>query len=156
MAEAKQISLLEQTVVDVINKSVSSIEKGAEFLAGQLPDIAEQYLRWKLTWSFVELGIFLLALFVIHVPIRGWYSRRWNKEKQRIAEYNESLKSSDLYRWQTYKKEADWTDIWTPYVVIGGVVSFFCFCGVCANLYSITYIYVAPKVYLIEWAKSFL
>ena len=48
MSEAKQISLLEQTVVDVINKSVSSIEKGAEFLAGQLPDIAQQYLQWQL------------------------------------------------------------------------------------------------------------
>ena len=62
---AKELSQLEQTVLEIINKSVSAIEKGADWLSGQIPDVAEQFLRYKLFESiFLTLVFFTLFLLV--------------------------------------------------------------------------------------------
>lgn len=140
MAEAKQISLLEQTVVDVINKSVSSIEKGAEFLAGQLPDIAEQYLRWQFMKNLFEafLAVILIVVFFVSVFLSVKYTK--NNKKNYDSLYYES---GGMFPW-----------------MVVGIFSFIQFMVIWPWFYhscsTMIQIYVAPKVYLIEWAKSFL
>lgn len=137
MSEAKATSVLEQTVVDVINKSVSSLEKGAEFLAGQLPDIAEQYLKWKFVWACVELVMCVLALFIVFFPLKSWVNSLWEKEKKE----------------RTYP---DPFPYWFPYSVGAFGICLVLIPRSICNLYAMVQIYIAPKVYLIEWAKSFI
>ena len=152
MSEAKQISLLEQTVVDVINKSVSSIEKGAEFLAGQLPDIAQQYLQWKFAWAGISTTLWVVGFLIIFFPVRLWVKSKWEKEKAQVKEYNEI----NVKRSFAFGKEADPFPFWFPFGTFSFTYSLFGVPNIICNLYTMTQIYVAPKVYLIEWAKSFL
>lgn len=153
MSETKQISLLEQTIVDVINKSVTSIEKGAEFLAGQLPDIAQQYLQWKFTWAGVELVLMLFTIFLVWVPLLRWSIKRWKAHKKQIDEYN-AEQYPDKY--SSYRRSYNVDTYWFPFRVIATLTTIFCSVGVFANIHTLVYIYVAPKVYLIAWARSFL
>ena len=148
MSEAKAISVLEQTVVDVINKSVSSIEKGAEFLAGQLPDIAEQFLKWRLTATAVEACVFIILLLIIWFPVRYWFKRQGEQLKLEIKERNESSR----YANEKYNPR----DVWSPFIVGSALATLFLGVATLIDIMQVIKIYMAPKVYLIEWAKDFI
>lgn len=148
MAEAKTASLLEQTVVDLINKSVSSIEKGAEFLAGQLPDIAEQFLKWRLTANAVEACVFIILLLIIWFPIRYWFKKQGEQLKLEIKGRNESSRYAN--------EKYDPMDVWFPFIVVSVLTTIFFGIAVLLDIMQVIKIYIAPKVYLIEWAKDFI
>lgn len=144
MAEAKQISLLEQTVVDVINKSVSSIEKGAEFLAGQLPDIAGQYLRWMFAYYSIWLIFSVVLLYVVAFPFRKYMLGKAKKERE------------EHFKKYGHGEYLDLDHIYIPLFLGSVVVGVPCTARALFSVFEMAKIYIAPKVYLIEWAKSFL
>lgn len=56
---------LQQALASIITKAVSSVENGVEFLSGQVPDVIEQLLTWKLTEAVLLCIVFLLFSSIV-------------------------------------------------------------------------------------------
>lgn len=132
---AKELSQLEQTVIDLINKSVSAVEKGADWLSGQIPDVAEQFLRYKL-YESIFLTVVFFSFFVLVTVVSPLVFRK-------------------LYL--SAKKRNSFTDpdnFVFPSILIAGFGNIFAIPGTILYLKDIIKLLIAPKVYLIEWASS--
>jgi len=57
---------LKQALAEILTKATSGIEKGIDFLSAELPDVIEQLLLWKMWESLV--GNILLWLFAFIIP----------------------------------------------------------------------------------------
>lgn len=62
---------LEQTLVDILNKTTALMEQGFNFAEDQLPDIIYQLLLWYGVYNF------LLFLSVIPVLYVGYWTIKW-------------------------------------------------------------------------------
>lgn len=52
----------QKALLDLFNKSVVAIEKGATFLNDQIPDVVQQYLSWVLWSSALWASVFLIVI----------------------------------------------------------------------------------------------
>ena len=132
---AKELSQLEQTVLEVINKSVSAVEKGADWLGGQIPEVAEQFLRYKL-YESIFLTLLFFSLFILVNVVSPLVFRRLYISAKKINPF----------------KAAD--DFVFSAIIIAAFGGIFAVPATIINLLDVIKIWVAPKVYLIEWASS--
>ena len=130
---------LQLAVSTLIQTSLNAIDKGTTFLSNQIPEVIQQLLLWKAIASFIEFssGIFLIGgIFAwLIYQYKYWTTTiesKWETNKQRI--------SGDT----------------GPFVLLNLVC-------VIPLLYGSSYInliwlqiWIAPKLYLIEYAKDFL
>ena len=130
---------LQQAISQLITTSLVAINKGATFLSDQIPEVIQQLLLWKAITSFSEFsyGIFIIGgIFAwLIYQYKYWTTNitdEWGTTKQRISLEN------------------------GPFVLLN------LFCAV-PLLYGSDYInliwlkiWIAPKLYLIEYAKDFL
>ena len=122
---------LEQALVDILEKTVSGIEKGADFLMAELPDVIYQLLLWHGVEGFI-LFIFGIAMFIS--PFILW---------RKVSNYKKSNElgwgSNDMF----------------PLIITQAVVSILAwlFCWIPLNLTWLK-IWLAPKVWLIEYAAE--
>ena len=135
---------LQQALAQVIEKSTDGVQSGVSFLSAELPDVIHQLLMWKMIESLVMCiaGITLLSV-IAYILIK--YSGVGTK-----------IKDSDS-RWRTHQITlthgadggiASWIPmtITMPVIAAIGLLS----------LVNIDWlkIWIAPKVYLIEYAAS--
>ena len=76
MAEAvKELSALDQSLVDAITKATQKVgtatDKTVDFVMTQAPDLAQQLLLWKLSWSIILTLVFLAITVLI-----AWFTRK--------------------------------------------------------------------------------
>ena len=124
---------LEQAFADMLTRIVNGMEKGADFLSSQLPAVVEQLLTWKLYESIIGcvMGLLLVA-FCLKTPF--WAYKKYKKSDEGWDEFCVELAS-----------------------VFGGSALFVMFVG---GLYMINLkwlqIWIAPKIYLIEYAAELI
>lgn len=142
MADKEQeLTVLEQILVDTINKATEvsgkAVDKVGEvttksidFAIEQIPDIIHQLLYWKVAEAslYILLG-FVLAYFLILV---GKYVYKATKE------------GGDLPLFYLYFVMSS---------IVGGISVG---CLVFNNLLIIAQIWIAPKIYLIEYASKLI
>ena len=130
---------LQLAVNTLIQTSLNAIDKGTTFLSNQIPEAIQQLLLWKAIASFIEFssGIFIIGgIFAWLIYQYKYWTTTITDEcgttKQRISLEN------------------------GPFVLLN------LFCAV-PLLYGSDYInliwlkiWIAPKLYLIEYAKDFL
>lgn len=136
---------LQTLLLDLVQQSITTLESGATFLAGEIPEVIQQLL----IWYAVKNGIFFLLgtlLLVIMVVVLVKYSGQGKSYK---TEYQ-----ATKYKW-TLTHDDDGNV--GPQVIATGV---FCFVGVliAATLINMVWlqILVAPKLFLIEYAVSLI
>ena len=130
---------LQLAVSTLIQTSLNAIDKGTTFLSNQIPEVIQQLLLWKAVASFIEFssGIFIIGgtfAWLIY-QYKYWTTTietKWETTKQRISGEN------------------------GPFVLL----NFFfiiplIYGSSCINLIWLQ-IWIAPKLYLIEYAKDFL
>ena len=130
---------LQLAVSTLIQTSLNAIDKGTAFLSNQIPEVIQQLLLWKAIASFIEFsfGIFIIGgLFAwLIYQYKYWTTTietKWETTKQRI--------SGDT----------------GPFVLLNIVcVIPLLYGSSCINLIWLQ-IWIAPKLYLIEYAKDFL
>lgn len=140
--ENAKVDLLQQAVVNMINSSVASIDKGVTWLSGQLPDVIQQYLTWKLYYNALYGSLFLgfMLLFLVIIPIIA----KKNYDK-RFKDYTNN--KIDWYR----RPDPDaYCAMAAASIFLGGVLIF----PTISYISEVIQILVAPKVYLIEWAAN--
>ena len=130
---------LQLAVSTLIQTSLNAIDKGTTFLSNQIPEVIQQLLLWKAITSFIEFssGIFLIG------GIFAWLIYQYKYWTTTIED-----------EWGTTKQR-----IWLE---DGPLVLLNLFCAIpllygstCINLIWLQ-IWIAPKLYLIEYAKDFL
>ncbi|OWT55236.1 hypothetical protein [Candidimonas nitroreducens] len=118
---------LQQALAALLNKTISGLDAGQQFLSAQLPDVIHQLLIWKATISGLAFAVGLVV-FIVTVVL-------------------------DIL---IYKNKEYWNDREHPpaYMVvvfvstIGGIISI----PILFTNLEWLQIWLAPKVYLIEYA----
>lgn len=118
---------LQQAVSSLIEKSLSAFEKGADFMAAQLPDVVQQLLLWHLALSATKaVAAVLLVIVMVVATYRG-------------------------VKWATAYKGIH--DAWFV-IIMGGTIGWLLGTIGMTALWNLTWlqIWVAPKIFLIEYA----
>ena len=61
---------LQQALAALLNKTVSGIEAGASFLQAELPDVIQQLLTWKLAQASVMAAACVLGIIISFLLLR--------------------------------------------------------------------------------------
>lgn len=130
---------LQLAVNTLIQTSLNAIDKGTTFLSNQIPEVIQQLLLWKAITSFIEFssGIFLIG------GIFAWLIYQY---KYWTTEIEGTYKSKEL-RIEEDRGSLSLLNIFLIIPLIYG--------SSCINLIWLQ-IWIAPKLYLIEYAKDFL
>lgn len=125
---------LKQAVADMIQAATKSAGEAKDFLAGQIPDVIRQLLMWEMAQSIVYCLIGIAMMIVWIKAARRYYAFGCKEE------------------W-----EFDVSDNLIPASFIFGMVSIFWIGGTIAFLNTTwLQIWLAPKVYLIEFARDLI
>jgi len=123
---------LVEMVAPVLEKAVAALERGADWMAGEIPAVIQELLLWKM-W---ESGVLAVIGLVLSVLLVWGYSKLWKYAKR------------------------DYDPFQLSYVPVGGaitglilIVTGTVFLG---NLLELIKIVVAPRVWLLEYAASVL
>jgi hypothetical protein len=118
-------------------KIASKTSDGIDFLSGELPDVASQLLTYKIISASFEtiLMILLIVAFALFVK-----------------KVNESIKKKGFFYESCGLANISLSGFMG--FIIGGIAVIFCFIAVFVNIATILKIWIAPKIYLIEYAAS--
>lgn len=128
---------LQQALASILNKTASGVEAGAAFLQSEIPEVVSQLLLYKLVAASVESFILLSLILGFAFFVR--------------------LVCSSI------KKEGVFYDEYGPGslsiigfmgLLCGGIASLISFIAIFCNIAVILKIWLAPKIYLIEYAAS--
>lgn len=128
-AETAQVAsqTLTDSLVDIIQQVSGGVKQGVSFLQQEIPDVIKQLLMWKMAESLV---VFLLCVLVIAI----WIKLMFMAEKHDAKNYlNDSM---------------------FPTAMFGGFVALIAAGVAVSCLLTAMQIYIAPKVWLIEYAAS--
>ena len=132
---------LQQAISQLITMSLVAIDKGATFLSGQIPDVIKQLLLWKAWESFLHFFIVgvVLSIVIVYANIKQF--NYWMQET--TDSYGYKLKRID----ENYGALAMLNIVQLTWLFI-----------LPQALCNLTWfqIWIAPKVYLIEYAKEFI
>lgn len=134
---------LQQALAAILNKTMAGVEAGASFLQSELPDVVQQLLIWKAAESLIYgvIGV-VLAVFIY---------------KTTRAQFNQKLAAEgSRRRFQPNMIYDEDGDMHAGVVFFGAVVFF---AGILSlamieGLKNALQIWLAPKIYLIEYAAS--
>ena len=130
---------LQLAVSTLIQTSLNAIDKGTTFLSNQIPEVIQQLLLWKAVASFIEFssGIFIIG------GIFAWL----------IYQYKYWTTTVTTTWGDTKKRILDDTG---PFILLNlFLIIPLLYGSSCINLIWLQ-IWIAPKLYLIEYAKDFL
>ena len=141
---------LQQTINEILTRSIEAFNQGADWMAGQIPDVVEQLLLWKFTISLVAFMAALLVLVFSSVILPKILS---DIEKNAVEAYNnkEPWTRFGIYGQLTSNAfDARIGNGWIPYALSGISILFI--------LFNLTWlkIWIAPKLYLLEYAAQLI
>lgn len=129
---------LQQAVATMIQQALEAFNKGASFMAAEIPDVVNQLLRWHAVRSaaMTALGVLILVVFVV----TSYYQVKWWVAKDPNSRYDE--RRIDM----AYGPAVLLNLIWIlPVAFAIGTI----------NLTWLQ-IWIAPKVWLIEYAAKMI
>lgn len=120
---------LQKSLATILEKATNGVEAGVSFLSAEIPDVAHQLLAWKMAESLLVSLVFALIIagsFVILFKV-------FKAERGNILHLEE---------------------MGIPAVFSSAITSMFSFFPLAENAKSALQIWLAPKIYLIEYAAS--
>lgn len=134
---------LQKSLADILAKVTSGVEAGVDFLSAELPDVVYQLLMWKMLEAGVAL-VFSTILLVVILVVFIKYSGE-GEEDEAIRRHKITL---------THDENGDLS----PHIMftygLAAIVVPFIVAIAYQNLLICLKIYIAPKIYLIEYAAS--
>jgi hypothetical protein len=134
---------LQQSLADILVKVTSGVEAGVSFLSAELPDVVYQLLTWKILeagLAAVFSTLLLVTILVVLIKYSGVGREAGSGRRHKIT--------------LTHDEDGDIG----PHVMFtyGAAAGAILFSTVQAyiNLMLCLKIYIAPKIYLIEYASS--
>lgn len=134
---------LQTALAEMLGKANAGIDAGATFLQAQLPDVIQQLLLWKATFSALQCAIGALLLIGAAVSLRVYRRKRVpGAEGQKYGAYQ-----------ATFVFDDDGNPLPTILPLIVAQVASLIIGLVLLNATWLQ-IWLAPKIYLIEYAAS--
>ena len=136
---------LQKAVAVMIEKAISGVEAATNFLAAEIPDVVHQLLMWHMVKSAVvcAIGVMLIPCSVL---ILKWAFKDPVLDEENSNKYRKAYKATVVY---------DTDGKVTPSVVPVCTVSAFpVIIGFCMLNIEWLQIWIAPKVWLIEYAAK--
>lgn len=132
------INALEQSLVQILDKTTSGIEKGVDFLSAEIPDVIYQLLLWHGIKSF----IYFIAGIVLIIGIILFNKWQFSCIKKIREEHNKKFEEKTKYN--------KWDIAENPELLFNILqVLWFIPLAVLMNIEWLQ-IWIAPKVWLIE------
>lgn len=128
---------LEQVLTETIVSSKKAVGEAVEWALKQTPDICDQYLRYEMISAIISASFLTIVLILVVIA----YCKAW--------------------KWigKTFHRDCEGEDRVTARSVIGffvGIIVFFLVAGLEKQAKQAVKIYVAPKVYLVEFATKLI
>jgi hypothetical protein len=125
---------LQQSLALILGKATDAVTAGVGFLQAELPDVVRQLLLWKLTSSLIFgfLGLFVF----LAIAILGTQQAISLSEKEAKKAWGEPGM------------------VWFGFAFAGGIPMACAAITAMANLGTALQIWLAPKIYLIEFAAK--
>jgi hypothetical protein len=148
---------LQVALAEILNTTIEATGKATDFLIAEIPEVLQQLLMWKMCESVVWFvcGLILiiggLVLFFKSFPARAEAINSAKEDRKDGKEWtrycgNKSRTSN------AYDSVVATGGVESVSFLLGGAVAFFC------GLHSVNIlwlqIWIAPKVYLLEYAAS--
>ena len=118
---------LQPALAEILNKSMSGIDAASEFLLAETPEVIQQLLLWYAVYSGIWFIICCLALLSVILSIK------WAIKHEKKADYHDAgmyatfagFYTAIIFLITVFTIDLDWLKIW-----------------------------IAPKIWLIEYAAS--
>lgn len=134
---------LESVLIDAIQKTQGAVGEAVDFVVEQSPEVVQQLLLWNFTISLIWFCVGWIGIFVSYKIFRFLISQSPPERGETWA----------------YKVWSD-GDVWmNPALVFSHVFNAaLAFCCLIAVLSHLTWlkIWIAPKLYLLEYAASLI
>lgn len=144
---------LQAALAEILGKANAGIDAGASFLQAQLPDVIQQLLMWKLAQAALG-STFLVVAFITAIVGGRWAVRI-------ITEY---LRGEALWLGHSGELERKGQEMvirygprfWVawPTLMVSAIAVIVAVFEAPKNIGTALQIWLAPKVYLIEYAAS--
>lgn len=140
--------MFDKAVASLIEKAVNGIDTAVAFGSAELPEVIRSLLEWKTTVYSIRIVLFGLIV----AAIIWWVI--WNHKEywRQYAEYCAAKDNKARGCWCSCEPPGDC--FWLQSALV--VVAFVCLIVVVANVANLLQILIAPKVWLLEYAKDLL
>ena len=160
---------LQDSLVSIIQQVQSGVTAGVTFLQAELPDVIRQLLLWKLTQAGIYAGIFVLVgITGVCLAIRGLLGIHKQQALEAAEDTARKLYDNTSYRDENHKEvqgayQVAMTNAKANVSItvsrgVGGVVGVIGIIVALSNVFpyilTAVQIWIAPKVWLIEYAAS--
>jgi hypothetical protein len=133
---------LQQALSDLINKTVSGIDAGSAFLQSEIPEVITQLLMWKMCEALIVATMYLVILLVSCRVIS-------KNVGMGLEDQNNSRHKLTL----THDEDGEIAP-WIMFTWTTALIPFFSGLEIVSAIKDAIQIWVAPKIYLIEYAAS--
>lgn len=121
---------LQQALTAILNKTMQGVDAGVSFLNGQIPEVIYQLLVWKASLSAISMVACIALCFAIYKlnVFQFRYIKKWKEDGDEFMDHPEMMINMIQIFWFIpvgVLFSLDWLKIW-----------------------------LAPKIYLIEYAAS--
>lgn len=145
---------LQQALAALLNKTVAGVEAGTSFLRAELPEVIQQLLIWKAVSSALTFSITLCLLAVCIVKIRKPAAQLREYLRGDILYYSNNGNDMEAEGKRLRTENAGSIPFfigWMAAAFLAGLV--FAIKGLSSASIALQ-IWLAPKIYLIEYAAS--
>lgn len=130
--------VLKQSLATMLQKATEGVEAGVGFLSAQIPDVVHQLLLYKLVQCFAD--VVLIAL--------GWVAL--------VLGYKFFSKKSAGWEPDHFADENGWRMGKVATICLAAVYAIFSFFVIADIVSTAIKIWLAPKIYLIQYAAELL
>lgn len=132
---------LQKALADLLAKANQGIDAGASFLQAQLPDVIQQLLVWKAVQNLVMIPFMCLAVWGLVKVLLSIHRAKeiglWRRGSECSWEKGPQISSLAYFA-----------------AVVSMLLGSFMAWAAVMNLLTVVKIWLAPKVFLIEYAAS--
>lgn len=153
---------LQTALAEMLGKANSGIDAGASFLQAQLPDVIQQLLVWNFTKSLIigaACSVAAIIGLILAVRLGTKYAKQSRKRGLAWDKYNHMSASDvemDVRRAarEEYQQTPDGDPADLVVAIAGGVAGAVLVAPAAMQSLKAFQIWLAPKIYLIEYAAS--
>ncbi len=142
----------QKVLADLLQRAVSGVDAAVNFSQSQIPDVIHQLLVWKFTQSIIGQVFSILVVTCLIIIVNKAIKNKGVKEENKSGRY-ESLSPRYVGHGAFYDNEGDLNSFGFIAIACSVVVT-----AVMTLLFLSNFdwlkIWIAPKLYLIEYAAS--
>lgn len=145
---------LQQALTAILNKTMSGVDAGVSFLSSEIPDVIHQLLIWKLAEAALLFSVFSVVAILGVAALRKSFGPIKAHSRGSSLYYGNS--GNDLEK--EGKRLMAENSSALPFAIFGSIFGVLALLVFAINgtqqLAKILQIWLAPKIYLIEYAAS--